>query len=643
VRKIFYAGKVVFIVTRFWFRFFSGRPLSGDRKTDATFTRPATRSLDPSHTALRWEMMRGASRLAWRIGGLYLLLLAAVLLLLRLSSAFVSLPAALRPSFLLLAHGALLAAVGVSYLLRRHMREQGFSYPIVRRVETEDGGKEIKLDTIHVEGRRAWLEEKVLPVSRAASMILTTSIPDRKALEWVTIPKDYREPGGKPVEIRLPSSFTGADEGVKKRLQSSVSQKLGMKSISSRWETEGSSPRVLFSSPPEPPSLVSFADVRQYLEASEEYRPLLGVVGNGEALLAEMVEDSPHVAISAGPGAGKSTLAKLIMMQALRWGWGIVVIDWKMTKAYEWIKGMPGVTYLSDIEDIHDMGVRIAQEVDIRKTAGMAGRANVLVVRDEWNATSDLLTAWWADYRARLEPEERRITPVKSPAQRGYAVLDFAGREFGMFDLCIAQRFSARVFNGNADIRECFQIKCLARYSDQTRKMLAPDIKPFPKKSNVPGRWTIVAGEDVAVIQVPMITSEEARKYAEGGVSNPITPFTSSYDTSLTQQTSAPRTLGDPLRLDAATRSQELPVLDAEELTAVDARKLSEMVDVLIPLGITWNVLRNAARDGDKGDPTFPKAYGGSPNRGYTYDFEAVKEWARRRHASQQAEKVSRG
>lgn len=630
MRRLFYAGKVLFFLIRFTFRLLAGRNLFGPRRTDATFLKPATRQLDTNAPTLhRWEMQRGLSRSLWRMAGGYLLLLILILLLLRGVESIRELPWILRPSTLLLLHLSVAGIAGASFLLIRRARDYGYSIPTLRRDEETE---KIRPALILIEGRRAWLQEKILPVSRSASVILGHSIPDRSAGRWVTVPKGYREPGGPAVEILLPTHFTGADANVQKRLERSVSAKLGIKNISARWETEGSSPRVLLSSPPEPPSIVSFSDVEDFLLRSEEYRPLMGLSGNGQALQAEMIEDSPHIAVSAGPGAGKSTLAKLVAMQALRWGWGVVVVDWKMTKAYAWMKDLPGVTYLSDLEDIHDFGVRVAQEVDIRKAAGMTGRANVLVIRDEWNAVAPMLMDWWFTYRAGLEPEEKKITPPRSPALQGYAVLDFAGREFGLFDFCIAQRFSARIFNGNADIRECFQIKCLARYSDQTRKLLAPDIKPFPKKNNTPGRWTIVAGEDVAVVQVPFIQNDEARRYALGGKQNPSSPFSSRYSPRPPNSGHVTRTQEDQLGGRSAAPNSDLPVLEAEEVTSVDARKLSGMVDGLIPYGVTLDILRHAAKDPDS---AFPGAFGGNQFSGYTYDFEQVKEWARRRYASQ--------
>lgn len=633
MRKLLYSFRMMGMIIRWVFRFVTGRPMSGVRKTDATFWRPARHSLDPSGTALRWEMMRGASRAAWRLGGAYLLLLLPLLLLsswlLEEVSGELILPSV---SLLLWLHFSLLGGGGVSYLLRRYAREYGFSYPLPVR----NGEEKLRLHWERVDGVRDWRREKVLPVARAASVILGQHIPDRTAHEWVTIPKTYRESSGSAVEIRLPPHFTGADEKVNRRLVSSVGSKLGVSNMVASWQVGGSAPRVLLSAPPTPPSFVSFSDVEKHLLSSEECRPLLGLTGDSSPLVAEMIDDSPHIALSAGPGAGKSTMAKLIAMQALRWGWGVVVLDWKQTEAYSWMGGLQGVTYLSGIEAIHDMGVRLAQEVDIRKAEGMSNRARVLVIRDEWNVTADLLMAYWQDLRSTAEPEEKKLMPVKSPALRGFAILDYAGREYGLFDLCIAQRFTARVFNGNADIRECFNIKCLARYSTQTQKMLAPDVKPFPKKSNHPGRWTIVVSDEATVIQVPLITNEEARAYAISGVENPLTPFTGSYaDRPGATSPVADDTLGDqlPLGQPGATRDSVLPNLFTVTL------KLSEMTDRLAPLGITLSILQKAAGDKESG---FPSPAGGSPNRGYTYDFQAVREWSRTRHSRLMLEKMKK-
>jgi hypothetical protein len=634
VRNALAGVRMMIMIMRFTYRFWTGRPLSGERKTDATFFRPATRSLDPSGTALRWEMQRGAARLAWRVAGLYGVAVSFACLLLWPLSATLGdrLAWYLRPSVIISVHCvSVISAISV-WAARRHLREKGLRL----RLPVRTGG-EWEMRSWEIEGRRTWETEVSFPLARALAPLLQRSTLEREMREWVTVPRNFRDEGGAPVEILLPHTFAG-QEKARATIVSVAGEKLNLRTPGAAWQLEGSSPRLLLTSPSLPPEKLSFAEILPYMD-TEEYRPFLGMISAEKALNAEMVGDSPHVGISAGPGAGKSTLAKLIAAQCLRWGWGVIILDWKKTEAYKWAIGLPGVTYITDIEDIHDAGVRLGQEVDSRKNEGLTGRAKVLVIRDEWNATADLLMAYWQDLRALADPEEKKTMPVKSPALRGFMALDFAGREFGLHDLLIAQRFSGRIFNGNTDMRECFQIRCLSRYSHQTKTMLVGNMKPFPKKSNIPGRWTIVAGEDVEVVQVPLITGDEAREWAQGGIPNPVTPLSSSYYPELGQQgvtsVTTRNTQGEELPERATAGSESSPHLDGTVLESVHTLKLRDFVDMLEAVGITYKILQHA-RDNER---AFPPAYGGNQFSGYTYEVEAVKEWARKRHAAQRAEK----
>jgi hypothetical protein len=400
------------------------------------------------------------------------------------------------------------------------------------------------------------------------------------------------------------------------------------------WLLEGSSPQLLLTAPPTPPEAVSFSDARHWLEATEEYRPLLGVAGGVSPFYAEMIDDSPHIGLSAGPGAGKSTMAKALIAQALHWGWGVIVLDWKRSGAFDWLGGLEGVTYLHKIEDIHDMGVRLAEEVDERKTNGMAGKAKILVVRDEWNVTAPLLYDYYATMRSTAEAEDKKRMPVRSPALMGFAVLDFAGREYGLFDFAVAQKFSARIFNGNADIRECFGIKLMARYTSQTVKMLAPDVKPFPRKNNHVGRWVAVVGDEATVLQGVYMTSDEARSLAVSGKANPKFPLGQAPPTQLVEDREY---LGNQLGPDPTDPTPTSHGSSDVNLSSRE-RKLSELVDPLEHLGVTLEVLRKAS----KKDESFPSPVSGDQFKGYRYNQVEVLTWARRRHAVNVVKKGSK-
>lgn len=610
---------------RYLYRFLLGRPFDNVIRTNATFFRPATSGY-PS----RWLRMPGWRRLAWRLAAVYAVALGAV------AAALWGAPW-WSPKPLLAAHAGVLLMIAVPVTCVRLVRAYGVSLPvpsITLRRSAVRALPRVQVDWYRwqIEGRRHWERKLVRPLALAADTVLNTTHHPRHASRWITVPRRYREPGH-PVVVQLPMGFTGADRGTLDRLTRTVCARLGVRDMVATWQLEGEHPRALFNAPSIPPRLLTWPDVERYLLASEEYRPFLGFAGKDTALNAEMVSDSPHIGLSAGSGAGKSEMAKLIIMQALRWGWGVVILDWKEV-SHEWAEGLPGVRIVREVQDIHDWLEVLARDLDDRKRAyrqdrTLPGRAKVLVVYEEMNATSDLLSAYWQDLRAtEPDPEVRRAMPVKSPALRAQNALVFGGRQFGIHCLFMAQRFSARVTQGNADIRENFQIRLLARYSPATVKMLAPDIKPFPRKPTNLGAWVAVMGQDAVVFQAPLISDEHARNYATGGQDNPSHPLSSSHMFPMTHRDDRNSGQRGSLGLDPT------PAL-VGSVTSIDARKLSEMADDLGGLGITLEIMRNAI----KREEGFPEPIGGSPNRGWEYDFGSVREWARKRHARMRAER----
>lgn len=644
------------------YRFFLGRPMDNVIRTDATFWHRGTKGY-PS----RWLRLAGWERLVVRLFCLYLIgWLVVILAALAVATVVPWAGSKIgrtwpEPAWtqtfvwwkVLLWHIGSLVGLAVPVLIYVRVRDYGVRV-LVPVLEVQRAQSLVRSRVhlagwvpVEVQGRKVWELEHVRPVAIAAASVLALTTRPEDARRWVQVPRDFRDQGGSPVEIRLPANFTGADEGTKKRLAATVANRLGMKDPAVAWELAGSAPRMLVSQPQLPPKLVTWEDARDFFMRTEEYRPWLGATAGTEWLQAEMIADSPHIGLSAGSGAGKSELMKAIIMQALRWGWGVIILDWKEV-SQDWADGLPGVRILRDIADIHDGLVELQEELDDRKKAyrqdrTLPGRAKVLVVYEEMNATSDLLQAYWQDLRATAEPEERKLMPTKSPALRAQNALVFGGRQFGLFCGFMAQRFSNRVTQGNTDVRENFAIKLMARYSQNTVKMLAPEIKPFPKKPTQVGGWVAVMGDQAVTFQAPLIPDDDAREYAMGGVENPITPLTRSYYPGLSaQQPNTASALEDQLGDRRTTPNQPLalPAVAATDiLPPADPRKLSDMVDALEPLGITLAILQHAAKDPDSG---FPPVIGGTRNKGWTYDFHMVTKWARKRHAGRAAEKVRR-
>lgn len=633
IRSTFYAIKVTTIIARYLFRFFAGRAMNGERKTDATFWTPATRSLDPSGRMLRWERMRGAARAAWRLSVLYVFTLACTLGLLYGVGKLLDLPVYLHAGAILVTHLAAGGLLLAAYVTIKGNVEHGYRIPIpVRVYDIEQERDRWTVRHIVRHGRLEWEKQRVLPVAQALTTMLNAgTITPARARKLVSVPRDFKMPGGSPVVINLPASFVG-DRAVQDRIARTVRARLGIREeISATWRLEGEHPRALISVPEMPPEILTYGDVSRYLEAIPDDMTFFhGIVSGGAALSTSLSGDSPHGAVSAGSGAGKSELLKLKIMQALHRGWAVIILDWKM-ESQEWARGLPGVRYVSTEEAIHDMCISIGEEIEYRKTHPAEERIPMLVVAEEWGITAPLLTEYWNALR---EPSD----PKRSPALLAMMKLVFCGRAMMAFEELVAQRFSARVTNGNADLRESFQIIHMARWKPQTVKMLAPDVKPFPRNSKTPGRWVAVIGDEAQVYQAPLITDEEAREYALAGRPNPASPFMlrgRPNDLAKVETYSDQR---GELGHDLAGPNGQLPILEGGELAIIDAKKLSDMADALESWKVNLNILRIAAKRDDR----FPKPHGGNPVSGYTYDFYAIKEWAKRRHARMALERIEK-
>ncbi len=615
---------------RFWYRFLLGRPMDGQRWSDSTFWRPATRGED--HW---WLRLAGWQRAAFRLGALHFLLITAPLLL-----AFIKLPAPWSEwaeRALLLQAGAI-GALLLPALLLRLLRSYGLTLPLPVRsitaefsrsgeVERSWSVKPVRL----LHGRAAWEREVIRPLARTAAAKLGRRYHPREARQWVHVPRDFREPDGGAVEILLPQSIA-LSPTAQKSLANACAERLGIKDVLPVYELEGSAPRLLLRAPVLPPTLVTPADVRAELERSAPYTFVLGRSG-AEVLTVSLKEDSPHMAVSAGSGAGKSEWIKDKIAQALHWGWSVIILDWK-GESQEWCEGLPGVRYVRQVERIHDMMIMIGEEIEhrrlLRDKAERDALPRILVVSEEWNITAPILADYWTSLRQTADPEERRTMPTKSPAIVAGMKLNFTGRSLGFSQLLVAQRFSARVTNGNADLRESFGFICMSRWKSQTVKMLAPDIKPFPKKITAPGRWVAVNGDEAVVYQSTLWTDEEAREWATSGEIPPASPWSvrggAQADASLKVQAS---TQGVLLPVAATTGNKE--ALEAE---IVD---LAKLVDISSDLG-HLRVSERTLREWRDSDPNFPQRAGGSANRGWLYDRKQVALYARKRRAQEAAE-----
>ncbi len=176
-------------------RFVIGRPLDNKARTDASFWHAATKGY-PS----RWLRLPGYARAGVRLGLLYLLPLLLVLYVAWAGGAH---GWVLRVvAWHLVAFSLPAAAVAVPKIIL----SRGLVLPWPIKLE-EEGRFSLEARRV-VTGRGEWERKKVLPVASVLAPLLQIErrrLRPGEARKWVTVPRSYLSPKGKPVVVELPS------------------------------------------------------------------------------------------------------------------------------------------------------------------------------------------------------------------------------------------------------------------------------------------------------------------------------------------------------------------------------------------------------------------------------------------------------
>lgn len=454
----------------FGLRFLVGRPLDGRPRTDATWFRPGTTGTGHSGRASSWHLRPGWFRSGVRMG---CLVVAAGLAWLLVVAVWVVLLPLLVVAVFLLASGTGYAGF------------HGFRWAVTYR------------------HRR----QVVAPLH--ARLTSSLNLPYKGPDEYLTVPRDYRKDQTDGVRIGLPEGrhFLAEEERLVRDI---VTKALGMRDADVQWERSGNRPHVVFFPAARPPVKLEWSDVEKYIREASPTAPFVGIAKNGKPIYADLEADSPHWLIAAGSGGGKSILTRLLAAQGLSRGANCEIFDYKR-QSHRWAQGLPGVTYHKTIAEMHDALVRLGAEGDFRNVAADDGQPigpRTFLIMEEMNATKVQLDLYWETIREKDDPK-------KSPAVTAWNSVLFMGRQVEMHGIAIAQSGTARTLGG-PEARENFALRCLARYTLNSWKMLAPEVWPAPKRSRIPGRWQIVVAGDAIEVQVPMVTDERARDLVLG-------------------------------------------------------------------------------------------------------------------------------
>jgi hypothetical protein len=453
-------------------RFLTGFIVVGEPKTNATFLLPADKVITRGGRASKWQKMAGYKRAEYRIGGLTGTSLSV---------------------YLYVWHRWILYGLGIAAIT------------VVITVAAW-------LGRIHWD-KRVLTRDVIRPLHKMLAPLVDQEA-HVTAARWIDVPDDYASNDSAKVVITLPEGFAATAEA-KRLIPPLVASRLGGE-WDGTFKTTGKMPTLTMRRAPNPPDSVSLADLREAMLAAPEHAPVLGLGSHNKVISVDFNNDSPHIALSMGSGGGKSTAVRALVIQLIRNGADVEIIDIaKRGVSHLWAKEIPGVSIWRTAESAHKALVRLGEEQEgrydeiyIDPSREKEFNRKVLVF-EELNASFKLLGDYWKRTRTKEDPKE-------SPAVSAFASILFAGRQGRINAIVVAQSFTARAIGG-PESRENFAVRILGRYSLNAWKMLCPEVWPAPRTNRNVGRVQMVTGAEAFATQVLNTTDEEAYNYATSG------------------------------------------------------------------------------------------------------------------------------
>jgi len=358
-RTLSHSGWAVF------FRYISGRPLDGYRRTDSNFLHPGTRSLNQTGIPSRWELLPGWKRAAWRV-----LPPAALLFLL---VAYITHPV------LTTVVGCVALAGGLAYV-----------------------GWRIRLAVLLWKHNRTY----VVPLHETLARVFDHH--PKTTPDYLEISPRFHDLEKPTIRITLPRGLNTSPD-VRKTVQQIAADKLGLYDFTAQWHTVGLRSSVTFHRAPRPRDKVTYTDILSEIEAANDAGPVLGLAAGDKPVGVDLEAESPHVLVSAGSGGGKSVMVRTLLAQGLARGAQAVILDPKR-HSHRWAKDLPQVTYCRDTDEIHHMLIQLAAEGQRRNVItdeqgeGSDVGPRIYVIAEEMNAMADRLATHWKEVREKGDP-----------------------------------------------------------------------------------------------------------------------------------------------------------------------------------------------------------------------------------------------
>lgn len=364
---------------------------------------------------------------------------------------------------------------------------------------------------------------------------------------WAILRDDLKLPEGEPREnwlklpgrladedarivLRLPWTFRGSDME-KESVSSLINSRLPGE-WAGRFSFQGEHATAVYTHKPPPkppapepecPALVGFFDddIQEAIANCKKGEIVIGKDAFGRIIIKEMGDgETPHWALSVGTGGGKSAFCQMVIAQLIAQGYYILAADVKRVSVKNYI-GVSGCYIYNDPMNPQDMRAgldwfkeEIAARSAVSEVDPNADFPGILALIEEANEFADVSREWWDDNRkSRADedgPAERAADPIWGTVASGARL----GRHVYGNILGVFQDLRDQSMGGKG-MRNLFRLKFMGNYSLNTWKNVI-GTTPVPASIDEAGRMMIVEGNSQFWVQTLFGKPDELRAWAIG-------------------------------------------------------------------------------------------------------------------------------
>lgn len=452
---------------RWAWRYLAGLPLSGRRRSNATFLAPGSVG-EPAWwgrgAPSRWSMMAGYRRALVRV-----------------------LPLAVA--------GAWWQAPGPTLWALALIGGPGAGLAVVKSWRALQG--------------RALARGLVRPLRVALAPTLGLEAPE---IALRVTPGYADAPGGAELaRLVLPDHWT-AEAGPRDQVARLFADRLGV-GIDAHWDTKLAPMLLRITRAQLPPAAVLLEEYRGHLDAAGADRVFLGMAAAGQSVYWDLAQEDPHLGASMGSRRGKTSMLLSLGAQLIRKGAERVVLIDPKRVSLEALAGLPGVQLLNDPQNVQAMWDAVADFrafMEDRAQRWQADRtlefSRAALFIDEVNAFAALSLNYWRTIRTGK-------MPAVPPVWADLAALAWMGAQFRCNLVLVGQRLDAQATGGQG-LRDSLGVRMLAGFQPQQWGFLV-GTKPVPRSQKPRGRIIVVEGGEHTWIQGVYGSELAWRDYAQ--------------------------------------------------------------------------------------------------------------------------------